>query len=86
MKLSPKSVVREIRTLRSVGAGGGQLPPATRSAEETGLIPDIGAPVYGVRDWLTIHAETSERPVWDQNSAVRAANSNGRFWPDSDRH
>jgi hypothetical protein len=26
----PKSVVREIRTPRSVGAGGGQLPPATR--------------------------------------------------------
>src|SRR5258708_7479719 len=25
-----KSVVRQIRTLRSVGAGGGQLPPATR--------------------------------------------------------
>ena len=30
MKQLPKSVVREIRTLRSVGAGGGQLPPATR--------------------------------------------------------
>src|ERR1700747_3395962 len=28
----PKSVVREIRTLRSVGAGGGRLPPATRWA------------------------------------------------------
>ena len=28
----PKSVVREIRTPRSVGAGGGQLPPATRWA------------------------------------------------------
>jgi hypothetical protein len=27
-----KSVVRQIRTLRSVGAGGGQLPPATRWA------------------------------------------------------
>src|SRR5271167_1149969 len=26
----PKSVVREIRTPRSVGAGGGQPPPATR--------------------------------------------------------
>lgn len=30
MKQLPKSVVREIRTLRSVGAGGGRLPPATR--------------------------------------------------------
>ena len=28
----PKSVVREIRTLRSEGAGGGRLPPATRCA------------------------------------------------------
>src|SRR4029077_2905512 len=28
----PKSVVRENRTLRSVGAGGGRLPPATRWA------------------------------------------------------
>jgi hypothetical protein len=28
----PKSVVREIRTPRSVGAGGGRPPPATRSA------------------------------------------------------
>src|SRR5215472_16309053 len=27
-----KSVVRQIRTLRSVGAGGGRLPPATRWA------------------------------------------------------
>jgi hypothetical protein len=26
----PKSVVREICTLRSVGAGGGRPPPATR--------------------------------------------------------
>ena len=28
----PTSVVREIRTLRSVGAGGGRLPPASRWA------------------------------------------------------
>src|SRR5471030_2652345 len=28
----PKSVVREIRTPRSVGAGGGRTPPATRWA------------------------------------------------------
>jgi hypothetical protein len=30
----PKSVVREIRTPRSVGAGGGQPPSATRWGEE----------------------------------------------------
>src|ERR1700675_753368 len=29
----PKSVVREIRTPRSVGAGGGRPPPATRRAD-----------------------------------------------------
>ena len=32
----PKSVVREIRTPRSVGAGGGRPPPATRWAEPRG--------------------------------------------------
>ena len=30
VKQLPNGVVREIRTLRSVGAGGGRLPPATR--------------------------------------------------------
>src|SRR6202051_1344974 len=33
----PKSVVREIRTPRSVGAGGGRPPPATRGARGTSL-------------------------------------------------
>jgi len=32
----PKSVVREIRTPRSVGTGGGQPPPVTRWAEPQG--------------------------------------------------
>src|ERR1700694_3241561 len=32
----PKSVVREIRTPRSVGAGGGRPPPATRWEEPRG--------------------------------------------------
>src|SRR6202048_3257779 len=30
----PKSVVREIRTPRSVGAGGGRPPPATRCSQQ----------------------------------------------------
>ena len=30
VKQRPKSVVREIRTPRSVGTGGGRLPPVTR--------------------------------------------------------
>src|SRR5277367_6642864 len=32
VKQPPKSVVREIRTPRSVGTGGGRLPPVTRWA------------------------------------------------------
>ena len=32
MNQPPKSVVREIRTPRSVGTGGGRLPPVTRWA------------------------------------------------------
>ena len=32
-----KSVVRENRTLRSVGAGGGPPPPATRWCQTTGI-------------------------------------------------
>src|SRR4051795_1082207 len=33
VKQRPKSVVREIRTPRSVGTGGGRLPPVTRWGE-----------------------------------------------------
>lgn len=40
VKQLPKSVVREIRTLRSVGAGGGRLPPATRCTRESGPYRD----------------------------------------------
>jgi len=35
----PKSVVREIRTPRSVGAGGGRPPPATRWGRGEILVP-----------------------------------------------
>ena len=35
----PKSVVREIRTPRSVGAGGGRPPPATRWACDETHVP-----------------------------------------------
>ena len=43
----PKSVVREIRTPRSVGAGGGQLPPATRwdGKRSVGHRPQATAPI-----------------------------------------
>src|ERR1035437_1666420 len=46
----PKSVVREIRTPRSVGTGGGRPPPVTRWVlsnehpyREPGPFPDLGA-------------------------------------------
>src|ERR1700758_1984636 len=41
----PKSVVREIRTPRSVGAGGGRPPPATRWEEPR------GSPLSRFRGW-----------------------------------
>src|ERR1700682_2062279 len=40
----PKSVVREIRTPRSVGAGGGRPPPATRWMWKRSDGGTIGAP------------------------------------------
>src|SRR5229473_5497026 len=39
----PKSVVREIRTPRSVGAGGGRPPPATRWARDETRVPTATA-------------------------------------------
>src|SRR5258708_31048844 len=57
----PKSVVREIRTPRSVGAGGGRPPPATRWArrnprpyrEHRAVAVSAGSPALTVdpRDW-----------------------------------
>ncbi len=44
---SSKSVVREIRTLRSVGAGGGRLPPATRSSDIKRTWPVMGVCAKG---------------------------------------
>src|SRR5664279_2395545 len=43
VKQLPKSVVREIRTLRSVGAGGGRLPSATRWGDQRwSSLPRLG--------------------------------------------
>jgi hypothetical protein len=49
----PKSVVREIRTPRSVGAGGGRPPPATRWEELR------GSPLS--RCWMGGQVDQSER-------------------------
>ena len=68
----PKSVVREIRTPRSVGAGGGQLPPATRWARgnsrpyrESG--PEVRKPTrmtrFGPRSADTRSAISLRNPV-----------------------
>jgi hypothetical protein len=51
----PKSVVREIRTPRSVGAGGGRPPPATRWAAPRGSpYPDL---------WHVCDVPTDSEPV-----------------------
>ena len=54
---------------------------AEGKAEVTGPSPDIGAPVHGVGDLLTVHAETFERPVSDQKAAAQAAISTVPSWP-----
>src|SRR6478736_8863962 len=41
----PKSVVREIRTPRSVGAGGGRPPPATRWERKRSAYQRVTAPL-----------------------------------------
>src|SRR3979490_2915821 len=60
----PKSVVREIRTPRSVGAGGGRPPPATRWARRNPRpyrdhSTACAASVHGVR----IHTSRSSSVV-----------------------
>src|SRR5229473_3973157 len=54
----PKSVVREIRTPRSVGAGGGRPPPATRWAgrnprpyRDHGTTPPTADPDFRISNW-----------------------------------
>src|SRR4051812_20888329 len=39
-KQQPKSVVREIRTPRSVGTGGRRLPPVTRCGQQWPSLPE----------------------------------------------
>ena len=59
----PKSVVREIRTLRSVGTGGGQLPPVTRWACDETHVPTATV-VTECRLWrkATAHAQQHLAP------------------------
>src|SRR3954453_1452173 len=40
VKQQPKSVVREIRTPRSVGTGGRRLPPVTRCGQQWPSLPE----------------------------------------------
>ena len=47
VKQRPKSVVREIRTPRSVGTGGGRPPPVPRWALSNGC-PYREQPIFGV--------------------------------------
>jgi len=44
VKQRPKSVVREIRTPRSVGTGGRRLPPVTRCGQQWPSLPESKPP------------------------------------------
>jgi hypothetical protein len=63
-----KSVVREIRTLRSVGTGGGQLPPVTRSR---GCDP----PRHSSRDLdATFIDAPRQRNTREENETIKSGN------------
>jgi len=55
----PKSVVREIRTPRSVGAGGGRPPPATRWDGKR-----------SVAEWPKLPRSSSTLPKWHANAVA----------------
>ena len=61
-----KSIVREICTLRSVGAGGGQPPPATRLKSSNGWTTRVGAAVILVAKIGGYHARSSDPPPRNQ--------------------
>ena len=66
----PKSVVREIRTPRSVGAGGGRPPPATRWDERCRMAqataPILDSTNSDVSDVATKQKLGSESRVFDR--------------------
>jgi hypothetical protein len=63
----PKSVVREIRTPRSVGAGGGQLPPATRWARGNSRPYRESVPASTARPLYPQEQTSSGRPGRSEN-------------------
>src|SRR4029077_16745989 len=81
----PKSVVREIRTLRSVGTGGGRLPPVTRWAASNGR-PYRDKESYsgcrrranGGRQHIQArHRERQDDPAWSETLACADAPLHG---------
>ena len=71
----PKSVVREIRTPRSVGAGGGRPPPATRWARgdsrpyrECARLTVKTAPMIPCRDSASLIQDRN--PLWARDPFV----------------
>ena len=68
----PKSVVREIRTPRSVGAGGGRPPPATRWAVSNDRPYRTSVRVFRILTHLcpptiifaAMHWNALSRPAW----------------------
>src|SRR5712664_2697073 len=79
----PKSVVREIRTPRSVGAGGGRPPPATRwdgkrSVAEWPKLPRPSStlPKQTLR-WLSIRSDFSTGHAVDASADRRLGHIKG---------
>jgi hypothetical protein len=79
-----KSVVREIRTLRSVGVGGGRLPPTTRQERKRGDAPKrpkpprlfSTLPVYPVRP-----PAPDAQSCWAERTQARIMSPSGRLSP-----
>src|ERR1700684_3651688 len=72
----PKSVVREIRTPRSVGAGGGRPPPATRWDGKRGVghRPQATAPILDSTEWTLGTAQRAmPKVVPDSSSATESS-------------
>src|SRR5260370_29278707 len=75
----PKSVVREIRTPRSVGAGGGRPPPATRWAAGNGrpyrdLLGKTGQAISGCANARDQHSARGARSSWPVKRRKRRRN------------
>ena len=77
VKQRPKSVVRENRTLRSVGVGGGQPPPTTRWA------PQQWASLVRCGLFGEDNISSSSKESGEPHASLRSKNLCGRYGPAS---